>query len=303
MAHLAPPFMPARGGSFPLAAYLARLGLDAALAAAPPTPALLAQLMAAQSRAVPFENLDVVLRRPVSMHVSDVAAKLLGAAAGAPRRGGYCFELNALLGSALAALGFGVEPLLCRVRWNKAPGEVTAFTHLALRVTAGAGAGAAAFLADVGFAGTNSLAPVPLGGGASALPEGAFRAAEGATAAGYTTLQWQVRGEWRDLYAWRTGEAACQADLEAANFLAHAQPQARFVNEFFAARAVGEAGARHCLVNGWYRVRAAQGGEVLSEEAVRDGEHLAQLLGDVFGIDAPAGAVEAWERAYRRRAQ
>ena len=299
MAHLAPPFMPARGGSFPLAAYLARLGLDAALAAAPPSPALLAQLMAAQSRAIPFENLDVVLRRPVSMHISDVAAKLLGAAAGAPRRGGYCFEQNVLLGAALAALGFGVEPLLCRVRWNKAPGEVTAFTHLALRVAAGTDA----FLADVGFAGTNSLAPVPLGGGASALPEGAFRAAEGATAAGYTTLQWQVRGEWRDLYAWRTGEAACQADLEAANFLAHAHPQARFVNEFFAARVAGEGGARHCLVNGLHRVRAAAGGEVVREEAVRDGEHLAQLLGDVFGVDAPAGAVEAWERTYRHRAQ
>ena len=293
--------MPARGGSFPLAAYLSRLCLDAALAAAPPSQTLLAQLMAAQSRAIPFENLDVVLRRPVSMHISDVSAKLLGAAAGAPRRGGYCFEQNVLLGAALAALGFGVEPLLCRVRWGKAPGEATAFTHLALRVATGASA--EAFLADVGFAGTNSVAPVPLGGGASALPEGAFRAAEGATAAGYTTLQWQVHGEWRDLYMWRTGEAACQADLEAANFLAHAQPQARFVNEFFAARVVGEEGARHCLVNGLHRVRAAAGGEVLREEAVRDGEHLAQLLGGGFGVDAPAGAVEAWERAYRRRAQ
>ena len=195
-----------------------------------------------------------------------------------------------------------MEPLLCRVRWNKAPGEVTAFTHLALRVATGAGASAEHFLADVGFAGTNSVAPVPLNGGASALPEGAFRAAEGATAAGYTTLQWQVRGEWRDLYMWRTGEAACRADLEAANFLAHASPQARFVNEFFAA-VVGEGGARHCLVNGLYRVREAAGGEVVREEAVRDGEHLAQLLGGVFGVDAPAGAVEAWERAYRRRAQ
>jgi hypothetical protein len=41
--------------------------------------------------------------------------------------------------------------------------------------------------------------------------------------------------------------------------------------------------------------------EVVLEEEVRDGEHLAQLLGDVFGVDAPAGVVEAWERSYRRR--
>jgi N-hydroxyarylamine O-acetyltransferase len=300
MAMLALPYTATRG-SFPLAAYLSRLGLEPALASAPPTPALLAQLMAAQSRAVPFENLDVVLRRPVSMHITDVAGKLLGAAAGAPRRGGYCFEQNVLLRGALEALGFGVEPLLCRVRWNKARGEETPFTHMALRVTlpSCAGAGAAeGFLADVGFAGTNSVAPVPLGGGASELPEGAFRAAEGATAAGYTTLQWQLRGEWRDLYMWRSGEAASQPDLEQCNFFAHSAPQARFCNEFFAARLVG--GERHHLLNGVYRVREGLGAEAaVREEAVRDGEHLAQLLSQVFGLDAPAGVVEVWQRSYK----
>jgi len=300
MATLALPYTATRG-SFPLAAYLSRLGLEPSLAADPPTPALLAQLMAAQSRAVPFENLDVVLRRPVSMHSSDVEGKLLGAAAGAPRRGGYCFEQNVLLRGALEALGFGVEPLLCRVRWNKARGEETPFTHMALRVTLPGEGGAAAFLADVGFAGTNSLAPVPLDGAACVLPEGTFRTAVGATAPGYTTLQLEVRGEWRDLYMWRSGEAASAADLEASNFFAHAAPQARFTNELFAARVVGE--ARHCLINGVYRVREALHGEAaVREEAVRDAAHLLALLGEVFAVDAPAGLGEAWERGFRRRA-
>ena len=86
MHQLSPPFTASRD-TFPLAVYLSRLGLDASLATAPPSPALLAQLMAAQSRAIPFENMDVVLRRPVSMHITDVAAKLLGAEAGARFRG------------------------------------------------------------------------------------------------------------------------------------------------------------------------------------------------------------------------
>ena len=297
MAQLALPFTATRT-AFPLASYLSRLSLPAALASAPPSQALLAELMAAQSRALPFENFDVVLRRPISMHIGDICSKLLGAAAAAPRRGGYCFEQNTLLAAALAALGFGVEALLCRVRWGKAPGEETPFTHMALRVTA---AGGQAFLADVGFAGTNSLCPVPLDGSAAALPEGAFRAAEGATAAGYTSLQWQLRGEWRDLYMWRSGEAASPPDLEAANFFSCAAPSARFVNEFFAARVVGE--ARHYVINSVYRVREAMHGEAaVREEAVRDGEHLRALLGGVFGVDAPAGLVEAWERGYRRRA-
>jgi len=278
--------------AFPLAAYLSRLNLDAALAAAPPSAALLRTLTAAHSRAIPFENLDVVLRRPVSFRPADVAAKLLGA----PRRGGYCFEQNQLLAGALAALGFGVAPLLCRVRWNKAPHEVAGFTHMALRVALPGGG--AAFVADVGFAGTNSVAPVELGGAAHALPEGAFRAVEDG---GYTALQWEVRGAWRDLYAWRTGEAAAEADLAMSNFWSFAHPAARFQTQFFVARVVGD--ARHHILNDVHAVRATlDGASAVEETVVRDEAHLLSLLGGVFGIDAPEGLAEAWARAYKRAA-
>ncbi|PKP70283.1 MAG: hypothetical protein CVT82_07200 [Alphaproteobacteria bacterium HGW-Alphaproteobacteria-4] len=46
------------------------------------------------------------------------------------RRGGYCLELNALLGYALTALGFRAEPVLGRVRMGAAVGGPR--THLAL---------------------------------------------------------------------------------------------------------------------------------------------------------------------------
>jgi len=279
-----------------LAMYLSRVGLDASLAAAPPSVELLSALMAAQSRAIPFENLDVVLRRPISIHADDVAVKLLSAA---PRRGGYCFEQNQLLSSALIALGFVVEPLLCRVRWGKAKDEATPFTHIALRVLLGPNS-SESYLVDVGFAGTNSIAPLLLGGGASALPEGTYRALDGATARGYTTLQLDVRGEWRDLYMWRTDEAASPADLAQSNLWSHAAPSARFTNEMFVARVVGD--ARHYLVNDVYRVRAAlDGAAATTEEVVRDTAHLARLLSGVFRLDAPAGVAEAWARTYKRR--
>ena len=279
-----------------LAAYLSRVGLAASLAAAPPSAELLGALMAAQSRAIPFENLDVVLRRPVSLHAGDVAAKLLGAA---PRRGGYCFEHNGLLLRALLALGFRGEPLLCRVRWGKAPDEATPFTHVALRV--GFAGTPTDYLVDVGFAGTNSVAPLPLGGAAAALPEGTFRALDGATAPGYTTLQLDVRGEWRDLYMWRTGEAASRGDLAQANLWSYAAAEARFTNELFVTRVVD--GARHFLINDVHRVRPAldAAAAATTEEVVRDAAHLDRLLSGVFGLDAPGGVAEAWERAYRRR--
>ena len=283
---------PAAG--FPLAAYLTRVGLSASLASATPTADLLAILMAAQSRALPFENLDVVLRRPISTHIADVSAKMLGT----PRRGGYCFEHNTLLSAALGTLGYVVEPLLCRVRWNKRPDEATAFTHVALRVAVPRGE---AYLVDVGFAGTNSIMPVPFGPPSShVLPEGTFRVLDGATVTGYSTLQMEVRGEFRDLYMWRTGESASASDLAQSNFWSYAAPPARFTNEFFVARVVGD--ERHYLINDVYRIRAGHDvAASVTEEVVRDAAHLGRLLADVFGIDAPAGVSEAWERTYKRR--
>ena len=59
--------------TFDLDAYLRRVGL-----AAPPSPpdlAALATVMAAQSRAIAFENIDVVLGRAISIEPADVARK------------------------------------------------------------------------------------------------------------------------------------------------------------------------------------------------------------------------------------
>jgi N-hydroxyarylamine O-acetyltransferase len=279
--------------TFTLAAYLARVGLDAAVVARPPSAALLEALMAAQSRAVAFENLDVVLRRPVSMALGDVAAKLLGGA----RRGGYCFEQNVLLRAALETLGFGVDALLCRVRWNKRADEETGFTHMALRVTAPGEA--TAFLADVGFAGTNSIAPLPLDGAAHALPEGRFRAVDDDVAApGYTALQLEVKGAWRDLYKWRRGEAAGAPDLYMSNFFSCSSPTARFTSQFFVARVVGD--ARHHILNDVHTVRRSfDGASAVEDEHVVDEAHLVRLLVGVFGLDAPAGVAAEWARSYK----
>ena len=66
----------------------------------------------------------------------DPAATPPGEGAGADAgRGGYCFEHNTLMMAALRAIGFVVEPLLARVRWNKDKDVQTTFTHMALRVT------------------------------------------------------------------------------------------------------------------------------------------------------------------------
>jgi N-hydroxyarylamine O-acetyltransferase len=93
---------------FDLAAYLRRIGLDAR---PPATAAGLAELHLAHATHIPFENLDVLLGRPIRLDPASLQRKLVGA-----RRGGYCFEQNLLFAAALEVVGFRLTKLAARVR-------------------------------------------------------------------------------------------------------------------------------------------------------------------------------------------
>ena len=76
-----------------------------------PTIATLRALHAQHPRAIPFENLDTLLGKPVRLDLQSLERKLVQG-----RRGGYCFEQNLLFKHVLHALGFdpitGAETLL-----------------------------------------------------------------------------------------------------------------------------------------------------------------------------------------------
>src|SRR4051812_36794244 len=93
-----------------LDAYLARIGYTGAREA---TAETLAAIHARHAASIPFENLDVILGRGIQIDPAAIERKLV-----TDQRGGYCFEQNALLASALQELGFSVTPLLGRVRWQ-----------------------------------------------------------------------------------------------------------------------------------------------------------------------------------------
>lgn len=123
-----------------LDAYCARIGYDG-----PRTPTLetLQALQRLHPAAIPFEAIDVLLDRGISLAPGDVDAKLIHR-----RRGGYCFEHNSLFRRVLLAMGFEVEGLLGRVVWMAPPDAPRhARTHMLLRVTLGG----VRWLADVGF--------------------------------------------------------------------------------------------------------------------------------------------------------
>ena len=140
-------------------AYLRRIGIADAKQ---PTLEFLDELIFAQQRSVPFDNLDVCERGMVpSLGVSDLFEKVV-----VRRRGGYCFELNALFGALLKALGYRVRPYMARVLIRPIPRPL--ITHRANFVTIDG----KDYIADVGFGGPQPTFAVPLEDGVTSTGNG-----------------------------------------------------------------------------------------------------------------------------------
>ena len=129
-------------------AYAARINYKGDFA---PTLDTLRAVHLAHATHIPFENLDILLGRPIRLDIESITAKLIHG-----RRGGYCFEQNALFAAVLEAAGFGVKRLAARVRMGAA--EVRPRSHMLLCVEAEG----ERWLADVGFGGEGLLLPVAL---------------------------------------------------------------------------------------------------------------------------------------------
>lgn len=253
--------------AFDLGAYLARIGASRPLAA---SLEALRALHQAHAAAIPFENLDVLLGRPIRLDLDALQAKLV-----ARRRGGYCFEQNTLFRAALEAIGFRVSPLAARVRAGAS--AVRPRTHMLLRVELPEGA----WLADVGFGGDGLVHPLAFDE-EKELWIGVFghrlrRDGE------LWVLQSNQAGGWGDLYAF-TLEPQYPADYEMANHFTSTWPGSPFVNNLTAQRCWPE---RRALLRNRELVVREAGGEM--RQTVRDPEHLLEILDGVFGLSFPAG--------------
>jgi N-hydroxyarylamine O-acetyltransferase len=195
-----------------LDAYLRRIGHPGPLAPDGPT---LTALHRAHLDAIPFENLDVILGRGISVDLDDVQAKLVERG-----RGGYCFEHGILFGAVLARLGFRVDRLLART--GDPLEHPRPRSHLVLRVSAGG----QTWLADVGF-GSGLLAPLPLAaGGPHRQGAWAYELVRGRDSA------WRLREHNGD--AWTTIQTFTEepqylVDIEVANYNTATNPHSPFV--------------------------------------------------------------------------
>ena len=250
-----------------LDAYLERVGARRPLA---PSAEALADLQQAHVEAVPFENLDILLGRPISLDLPSLQAKIVGA-----RRGGYCFEQNTLFQAVLETLGFEVTALAARVRVGAT--GIRARTHMLLRVDLPEGP----FVSDVGFGADGPLRALPLAEGREHWvgASGHRLRREG----DLWVLEAGEAGSWLDLYAF-TLEPQHPVDFEVANHYTSTHPRSAFVQSLTAQRLWPE--RRVVLRNRDLTVRE---GTTTTTTTVRDPGHLLEVLATRCGLTFPPG--------------
>jgi len=248
--------------------YFERIGYTGPRA---PTLEVLKAIHRLHPRAIPFENLNPLTRRAVKLDLESVERKLVD-----DRRGGYCFEQNALLANVLVELGFQVTPLIGRVLWGREPDAVPPRTHMVLRIDVDN----EAWIADVGFGSVTLTSPVRLTPGLAQRTDlGIFRLADASHDALY--LEVQARDQtWSRVYRFDLHPVEW-IDYETSNWYTSTSPEAIFANNLIVCRVLDD--TRLALLNDQLNERAADG-SIVREQRLASADELAACLHERFGL-------------------
>lgn len=234
-----------------------------------PTLETLRSLHLAHATHIPFENLDVLLGRPILLDLDSLFMKLVTG-----RRGGYCFEQNALFAAVLETVGFKVTRLAARVRVGAS--QVRPRSHMLLAVELEGHT----WIADVGFGAEVFLYPIPLQPGRETEQFGwRYRIVREDA---LLVLQ-SLRPEgWFDLYSF-TLEPQYPVDYEVSNFYTSTFPKSMFRTNLLVQRPGLE--SRLTLMNRKY-TEQKPGGAPEEIELTSQGEVL-EILARRFGLELP----------------
>ncbi|MFH8349003.1 arylamine N-acetyltransferase [Streptomyces sp. NPDC018045] len=201
------------GGQLDLDAYLARTGYAGERV---PTVAALRELHARHAATFAFENLEIVLGRPVPLDLKSLQEKMVGR-----RRGGYCYEQNLLYAAALDRFGFRLSGLGARIRMGET--KIRPVTHALLKVELDG----EEWITDVGFGGEALLEPVPLRDGVEVRQGGWTFGLVREGEDGTWVLRSRHEDGWFDLYAFGP-EARHPADYGVFNYYISTHPRSPF---------------------------------------------------------------------------
>ncbi|MGH8355783.1 MAG: arylamine N-acetyltransferase family protein [Pseudomonas sp.] len=229
------------------------------------------RLIAAQLARVPFENVNVLLDRPVRLDADALFAKVVEGG-----RGGYCFEINSLFARLLLALDYRVSLLAGRVRWGlAADAPQTMLSHLLLRVELPEGA----FIVDIGFGAPTPFRAMPLVG-RDGLGDFPFRLQAPTQAGGPHALETRAGDDWAPVYHFDLAPQPW-VDYIARNWYTATHPDSVFRQMLMAARTEGS--TRLTLGNGSFSRRHADGR--VEQQRLASAAELVELLRGEFRLN------------------
>ncbi len=222
-------------------------------------------LQKAQQSCIPFENFDIPAGQGINLAAEHVFNKLVN-----QQRGGYCFELNALMLMALQQFGFQARALLARVHLGDRPSGRS--HQLCLVELDGE-----QWIVDTGFGSQTPRAPLPLRLDEvleTDLQTFRFIADD---RFGYL-LQSHINGNWEDLYSFDM-QHVCENDLEYGNHCTSTMPTSTFVTSWVGC--LRTENGQKTLLNLTYK--EVDGDQTVIKELTPGIEYLA-VLEQQFGI-------------------
>lgn len=253
---------------FDLKSYLRRLNYAGDTS---PTVQTLNAITEAHTKAIPFENIDVILNKNILLSDEAIFEKLV-----TKKRGGYCFEQNALLLQALQHLGFDASPISGRVRLRFNSREADApRTHLFVRVEIDG----KSFLTDVGMGAASLTKALKL------IPDLEQETPHDMRRLVQEKNRWYQQilytNTWQDANEF-TLEEMPLIDREVANWYTSTHPQSTFKSQIVAARALHN-GQRITLQNLTFS-RRERNGEA-EKKQLQGHQELIDVLTNDFGLN------------------
>ena len=183
---------------------------------------------------IPFENLDAYLNKSVSLAPDDIYEKIV-----LKKRGGYCFETNALLRLALDAMGFEVKS--CSARVYREGTGYSGYLHRLEIVSIEK----QRYLLDVGFGGTCFFTPVLLEEGLIQKQLlNTYRIVRSDQV--NFTVQYVKNGEFSDMLGFND-RPAVNEDFEISNYFTSSHPRSFFSGNIVCV--IATENGRHSLLN------------------------------------------------------
>ena len=244
---------------------LARLGLCAPETLAP-TKELLFEIQYAFTQTVPYENLDILARIPLSLDEDALYDKIV-----LRHRGGYCFEINGFLGMLLRSIGYEVQDFMAR--YLRGETEIPMRRHRVLVVTCDSGE---KFICDAGIGQSAFRYPLPFAEGMEDHQCGEIYRLDRDDFYGWVISDWH-KGAWRRFYGF-TEEPQLNIDYVMPSYWCETHPDSPFITANMLS--IKTPDGRKTLDSNIFRIFA---GDEVTEQTLTEDE-IPGVMETVFGL-------------------